>query len=331
MKTKLTPFLLFTFFLYPILSCKKPDALNKETSKNLITTAATTPIRYRDSVFANVDSFPNIFYRTVQNYDRVENLKLDVYMPAGDTATKRACIIFIHGGGWSRVNDGGRKSLRSACLQYSKKGYVVISISYRTGQDYKAGQSSSDSIFRFNESIFRATQDCRAAMRFIKKNALTGMIDINKIFIAGGSAGACTAMNVIYLDQIEIGNSFTNFGPLDGNGVYDYPGYSLKVKGLINIEGFISRKTFIEFGNAPMISAYGTEDVFYNDSTTILRKVKFDFDNGQKIHQRFAQLGISTPPIILYPGKGHGAHGDPLILKNTINATSAWMYNLLQP
>ncbi len=124
-----------------------------------------------------------------------------------------------------------------------------------------------------------------------------------------------------------------NWGALDGTGTYDYPGYTLKVKGVINIEGAINDKNYIDAGDPPMISAYGTEDGNFKDSIALSARLypKFRFENGQKIHQRFTQLGINTPPIILYLGKGHGAHGDPVILKNTINVTSAWMYSLLQP
>ncbi len=348
MKTKLTPLLLIICFITAIISCKKPDALDKETSKNLITTASNTPLRYRDSVFANVDSFPNIFYRNAPNFDKVEELKLDVYMPAGDTATSRACLIFMHGGAWDRLTpnitlpppnygSGTRKGQRSICLAYAKRGYVVISPSYRTGKDFRRGQSPSDSSFKFYEAVYRASQDARAMLRFVKKNAITGKINVNKIFIGGGSAGAGTAVHTIYLDQSEIGNGFSSlWGALDGTGIYDYPDYNLKVKGVINVEGAIFDKNYIDAGDPPMISSYGSEDQYYKDSVGVplmsMRLYpKFKFDSGPKIHQRFSQLGIFTPPIILYLGKGHGANNDPILLKNTINFTSAWMYSLLQP
>lgn len=335
MKTNLTSFLLFICLATAILSCKKPDVLDKQTSKNLITTT-TTPVRYRDSVFANVDSFPNFFYRTVQNYDRVEDLKFDVYMPSGDTASKRACIVFIHGGGWFRGPENGlgsRKGERRFCIAYAKRGYTVISPSYRLGKDFKPRQSSSDSSFKVYEGVYRAAQDVRAMLRFLKKNSTAGKIDTNKIFIGGGSAGAGNAINTAYLDQLEIGNGFTaNWGKLDGNGVYDYPGYSLKVKGVLNIAGAIFDKNYIDAGDPPMISFYGSEDGYYKDSLTIPGPMTpiFRFDNGKKIHQRFSQLGIITPPIVLFQGQGH-ANNDPTAFTTILNATCAWMYNLLQP
>ncbi len=333
MKTKLTPFLLFTCFLYAILSCKKPDAINIKTSKNLITTASTTPVRYRDSVFANVDSLPNIFYRTAQNYDRLENLNCDVYMPAGDTVTKRACIIFIHGGAWKRNPEnslGTRKGERRICLAYAKRGYVVITPSYRLGIDFKPRQSSADSIRKLHETVYRATQDIRALVRFVKKNALYANIDTNKIFIGGGSAGAGAAIHATYLDQDEIGNMIAELGPLDGTGIYDHPGYSKKVKGVINIAGAIHDKNYIDAGDPPMISSYGTEDGLYKDSIERIYSPHYRFHNGQMMQQRLIQLGIPTPPMILFQGQGH-ANNDPTAFLTNLNRTSAWMYSLLQP
>ena len=81
-----------------------------------------------------------------------------------------------------------------------------------------------------------------------------------------------------------------------------------------------------------MISSYGTEDGYYKDSITLSMRLypKFTFDNGQKIHQKFTQLGIITPPIILFQGQGH-ANNDPTAFLTNLNTTSAWMYSLLQP
>lgn len=332
MKTTIAPFFLFILLAIAILSCKKPDALDKATSKNLLITNTTTLVRYRDSVFAKVDSFPNIFYRTVQNYDRVENLKLDVYMPAGDTATTRACVIYIHGGGWSRLPENGpgtRKGERRICLAYAKRGYVVISPSYRLGIAYNPSLSRPDSIRKLQESVYRSTQDIRALLRFVKKNGTSGgRIDVNKIFIGGGSAGAGAAIHAIYLTEDEILGVFPNLGPLDGNGIYDYPGFDLKVKGVINMAGVIQNKNFIDAGDPTMISSYGSLDPFYKD-TVLNSSPHYTFHNGQMINQRLTQLGIATSPIILFQGQGHG-NNDPTAFTTNLNTTSAWMYNLLK-
>lgn len=324
MKTTLNPILLFICIATLIFSCKKSDFLDKEISKSLLT--STTPVRYRDSVFANVDSFPNVFYRTVQNYNKWEELKLDVYMPAADTVKLRACIIYIHGGAFA---GGTRKKDRAILLNLAKRGYTVISPSYRLGRDWKAGQSRADSAFKYYEAYYRATQDARAMLRFVKKNALVAKIDTTKIFIGGESAGAGTAMHATYLSQDELGNVFSSWGPLDGTGMYDYPGYNSKVKGVLNVAGAIFNKNYIDAGDPPTISAYGTEDILYTDTIESNSPYTF-FANGQIIHQRFNQLNILTPPIILYPGKDHaGFLRNPALVNDAINKICVWVHSLL--
>jgi len=314
-----------------LFSCKK---INDIDSYKLLKQNKTNTFRYRDSVFASVDTstFFNILYRVVGNYNGNENLYLDAYLPAGDTATRRAAIIFMHGGAFDTTGNRKDPIIVAACQDFAERGFVAISISYRKGKDFKAGQTYIDSLTKFFEGVYRAAQDARAAIRFIKKASITGKIDSNKIFIGGFSAGATTAMNAAYLQQDEIDNSLGHWGPLDGKTLYDYPGYSNKVKGVINLEAGISDTNFIDRGDAPVISAFGTQDEYFSDSVTVTSPgyPSFGFYNGQSIHKRMANLSIDTSPIILFPGKRHGAHNESAILRNTCKLTAEWMYKRLQ-
>lgn len=330
MKPLLTLTLAFLLALTWI-SCKKENGGN---TKSLIQSSLSTPLRYRDSVFASVDttSFFNVFYRTAQNFDIVEDLKLDAYLPKNDTAHLRAAVIFIHGGAFDRSLNGTRKAEMANCIDYAKRGFVAISISYRRGKDFKSGQSHTDSVGKVYDAIYRAAQDARAALRFIKKNAASAKIDTNRIFIGGVSAGAATAMNVVYLDPIEIAPNFQQFGPLDGVGAYDYPGFSLKVKGVINLAAAIYDKNYIQISDEPMISFFGTDDGYYKDFFTIPSRnyPSFTFDNGKKIKLRMDQLGIVSQLDTII-GKDHaGFLGDTKLVKNAVNTSANWMYNLMQ-
>lgn len=327
-------------FISAITSCRKYEGTG---NNKLLINFTDNPIRYRDPIFVSVDTttFINVLYRVVQNYDIVENLRLDVYLPAGDNETNRAAIIFIHGGAFDRQipeqqsnpANGTRKdpTVVSACLSYAKRGYVAISASYRRGKDTNNVRTQGEALNKFYEAVYRAAQDIRSALRFVKKNAGIGNIDSNKIFIGGISAGAVTAMNAVYLDQMETGNAFNGvWGPLDGTDLYDYPGYSNKAKGLINLEGAIPDTTYIDSDDCPMISAFGSLDQYYSGAGPTSTWPHIPFHNGLLIHHRMGNLGILTPAIIVHQGYGHGVDSVPAYLNVNLNVTAEWMYNRLQ-
>jgi len=275
--------------------------------------------RYKHYVFSGVDtSLFNIQYRIAKTYHNTDTiLKLDVYQPAGDTISLRPTIVFIHGGAFY---GGNEEDLAPLCDSFSKKGYVAISIGYRLGNDWPA-LNLADSMQKQLATIYRANQDARAAIRYIRKNSVVGRIDTTKIFLAGASAGSVTAINVAYLDQSEVAADFSSInGQLDGTGQYDYPGYSTKVKGIINLEGEIFDTAWIKVGDVPILSVYGTADQLYSFSGFDYISPHTPFYRGQSIHLRATNLSI--PSIIkTYPG---GAHGSVLSAAN-ISATIAFI------
>lgn len=339
MKTHTNSILYLTFFIFcfgVFFSCKKIERPVIKSSLN----AETTPVRYRDSVFANVDtsSLVNVFYRYVQNYSGYDSLKLDVFLPVGDTVLKRAALIFTHGGGFA-VGPYTRKSppLRYFCEQLAKKGYVVIAPTYRLGTNWPPlGSPGTLSAERYYETIYRAVQDIRACVRFVKAASSVGKIDTNKIFIGGESAGAITAINTAYLEGSEIPLFCSErWGPLDGNQHYDYPSYSTNLKGVINVEGVALDTNFIDPGNLPVISFFGASEEFYLASSTRVYNsnngsfITVTFHNGQLLHARMANLNITASSINVHPG----VHGSSLDISNratTVRLASEWMYSRLQ-
>jgi acetyl esterase/lipase len=95
---------------------------------------------------------------------------LDLYVPTGLTQPA-PLIIYIHGGGWSGGAKGGALDF---CDTLLKNGYVVADINYRL---------SGDSIFP--AQIY----DCKAAVRWLKSNALLYNIDTCRVAVTGSSAG----------------------------------------------------------------------------------------------------------------------------------------------
>lgn len=96
-------------------------------------------------------------------------LHMDLLIPEGSTDAKRPAVAWIHGGGWSK---GTHKQNRAAFL--ADHGYVVASVEYRLTGD----------------AIFPAQiEDCKAAIRYLRANAVKYGIDPDRIGVMGGSAG----------------------------------------------------------------------------------------------------------------------------------------------
>jgi acetyl esterase/lipase len=97
------------------------------------------------------------------------DLHMDIVMPPDTLAKPHPCVVWIHGGGWSK---GTYKQNRAAWL--AGKGYVGVSAEYRLS----------------GEAIYPAQiTDCKAAVRYLRARAKDYGIDPNRIGVWGGSAG----------------------------------------------------------------------------------------------------------------------------------------------
>jgi acetyl esterase/lipase len=104
-------------------------------------------------------------------YGRVGDraMRLDLYLP--EKADKPLpLIIWIHGGAWM----GGSKDDPSPALRFTTNGYAVAQVGYRLSQEAK-----------FPAQI----QDCKAAVRWLRANAVQYHLDPNRFAAWGASAG----------------------------------------------------------------------------------------------------------------------------------------------
>lgn len=107
-------------------------------------------------------------------------LKLDVYKPL-NTTDETPVILFIHGGFWS---NGDRKSIDKympIMEQFSDAGYSIVSIDYRLA-------SQGNPAFPSN------VEDCKDAIKWIRKNAEIYKFDSDKIGVLGLSSGGHLAL-----------------------------------------------------------------------------------------------------------------------------------------
>lgn len=105
--------------------------------------------------------------------------KMDVYLPPNN-GKKTPVVINIHGGGWNH----GSKEKQKGFGSYFKNNMAVANISYRLVDVAPAPA---------------AVEDVRSVMIWLIKNADRLNIDVDKIVLAGTSAGGHLALTAAYL------------------------------------------------------------------------------------------------------------------------------------
>ena len=128
-------------------------------------------------------------------------LALDLYLPANSSGPLPV-VAHIHGGGWQ---SGSKANVPMLFLL--SRGYAVVSIDYRlTG-----------------EAVFPAQiHDCKAAIRWLRANAVKYNLDPERIGVFGSSAGGHLAA--------LLGTS-GGVAALEGSG--GNPGFSSRVKAVV--------------------------------------------------------------------------------------------------
>lgn len=210
------------------------------------------------------------------------SLKMDVYYPSNDSNCYRPMLLWIHGGGFY---EGSYRTATAQviCDSFARKGYVAASISYRLGyyrdHDWLLGPYAYPYGYddkSFPRAVFRAMQDAKGAIRYLKGLAGHYQIDTNKVFVAGESAGAFTALHVAYLDKpaekppacdsvnkVVWLDAFNNvifsairpdLGSIEGD--LNLNGTSSRVKGVLNVYGAILDTSLIEQNSDPALFQY---------------------------------------------------------------------------
>lgn len=227
--------------------------------------------RFLDSIFSNsqIKKDSNIVYAVSKNdVGQMQSLQLDIYYPQNsvDTMSKRPLIILIHGGSFLL---GNRNDMAFQCREYAKRGYVAATLTYRLGWSCTATDIFGVCVFcqgqyyRLYNAMYRATQDARAATRYLVSNAATFKVDTSRLFIGGESAGSITAMMTAFWTQSEA-ERFCGVGIRNTEGLLDTAGNALRVgytfKGIVNNCGAIDRDSSLFDENIPMASFHDDAD-----------------------------------------------------------------------
>ena len=279
----------------------------------------STAQRFRTPVFDVLDSINAIAYGSAMNIKgSSETLLMDLIFPQGDTMKKRPLVVFIHGGGFQ---NNSRKGSYSAmvCQGFAKRGFVTATI------DYRLGIENQKSEVDYANALYRAQQDGRAAIRYLKKHAAQYGIDTNQVFLTGSSAGSKTAMAIAYMDESELpaGIDIQKWGSLEGPGG---EGFSSKVHGVMNAWGAMIDFNWIKKGDAPLFNTSGTMDkTVAFDSSFGYHGFKY---GGYILYQHCLSLGIPTAWRPFY-GAGHTLDNNKIKQDSCFQSMVEWLYPLL--
>lgn len=285
--------------------------------------------RYTNTLFSSSTITQNVIYGTAPSVDgfgtvesstTLQNLKMDVYSPTGDTFSKRPVIIFAHPGGFFSGNKNA-DDMTAFCDYFAKKGYVTATI------DYRLGFSATDNIaLHSTRAVYRGLQDGRTAIRYFRANAITYGIDPNKVYFVGSSAGAFIALHSIYLDQISerpvetgviqysnITSPFSHTAPdLGGIDIGANLSFNGKPEAIISLWGGIQSTNLITSNNnTPVFLVHGEADstVSFNTGSPFGYSSLPTADGSNPIKNKLSNLNFTNFETYFVTGVGHEFYG----------------------
>jgi predicted esterase len=228
------------------VGCLPDDAPGDTTDAAAVADGAPPEARYRDRLFSDIAVERDIEYATAPDLQdqRPVSLALDLYRPATDAVTRRPALIWVHGGGFAKGDKTDKRAVTMA-TQFAQLGYVAVSINYRLLDGPACSAAKGVSPTCFNAGV-EAVHDAQAAVRWLRANAVEYGIDVDRIAIAGESAGAIVATGV----------GVSSDYPGEGNN----PEYPSAVRAWVSISGGLPGGIFVDAADPAGLLFAGTED-----------------------------------------------------------------------
>jgi dienelactone hydrolase len=203
-------------------------------------------------------------YRETTTYDgKPIRLAADIYripsvLPPAQLR-ERPLLVLLHGGG---IKMGSRQTgLQPFIAQYlAQRGYVTVCADYRLGwpRAYETALCGLGTEQDYLDAKYRAMQDERALIQYLKRQANTIGFDTNRIFLMGISSGATIAMARLNSHDLLLdANRQERLGPLESSASGTS---SSSVAGLISIAGANLSPLVDPNFNTPTIFFHGTCD-----------------------------------------------------------------------
>jgi acetyl esterase/lipase len=224
---------------------------------------------------------------------------LDVYWrPDGEP---RALLLWIHGGGWMTGDKANCDAARSALVD----GYALASINYRLS----------------DEATFPAQlHDCRAAVRWMRRNAAAYNVDADRIGAWGSSAGGhLAALLGTASGSLREGDSSSDavsdgvqavcdwFGPTDFLRMNDEPGamdhdaadspesrlVGGPIRECLDRVSAANPATYVTAASPPFLLVHGADDRLVLPSQSAM------------LHDALTEAGV-TSELVVIAGADHG-------------------------
>lgn len=223
-------------------------------------------------------------------------LLLDLYAPAGDTASARPVLVWIHGGGFV---SGIRTDGRIARLAQSSRTARV-----RQRVDQLSAPFTSRVQLDPMSAIRDAVHDARAAVRWVRANSGALRLDPARIAFVGSSAGGVTAL-------------FGAYEETWGEGASGNPGFSSEVRVVVDFWGMLpdGADSVMQAGEPPLLIFHGTEDA------------TVPYAEAEQLVARAVQVGIPHRFVTL-AGQGHAAWNNVSLFETEM---SSFLYQHLIP
>ena len=167
-------------------------------------------------------------------------LEMDIYTPVGDDMAERPLLLMMHGGSFLFGNKE-EPGQTGWCQYFASLGYVAVSINYRLGFHARKKE--------FREAELRALEDADAALEYLLGREDL-RIDRNRVFAAGTSAGAMTALNL----------AFRLYGDRPMEEVSPRLPAGFHIRAVANLWGSVHDLSVLENARAPILSFQSTAD-----------------------------------------------------------------------
>lgn len=230
------------------------------------------------------------------------NLLMDLYYSTENTQSVQPILFLMHGG--SFISELGNKSTMEEYARIMvSKGFVVVSLGYRTWSFFLGGAPTQNDIV---DVVVKAMLDLQTAIEYVVDHSGKGVfpeVDLQHMIIGGGSAGAIIGNHRLYIDEKDqlpdfLATAFENNGGLFESHSDDYAiAYGL------NMSGGILDTAWINAGEPPLISIHGNKDsvVFYEKG---LANGFIELYGSKPMDERLKSQGIDSY-FYTFEGGGH--------------------------